>query len=182
MKMCLDEMNRLEEIQENICWSICKHYDSVVSRGLEDPAPCRECPLNKLDRFAENLLDRRSAPGIAMKTDSVGGITAEGDIRVETWPITLDNLQEAVGGYIETVPFAFGSTSYLMVVNEEGKLMNLPDNLLATKLRANRRKVVDPIVGSVVILMQSGDELVGLSRADILYLMDYDRIMEVFLS
>lgn len=44
---------------------------------------------------------------------------------------TLEELQQAVGGYIEIVHVG---RSHLMVVNEEGKLTGLPFNPLATEL------------------------------------------------
>ena len=40
-------------------------------------------------------------------------------------PNTLEELQEAVGGYIETVTFA---TDACVICNEEGRLMGLPYN------------------------------------------------------
>ena len=182
MRIGMDELIRLEEFQENVCTDLCKYYKDVVSGGIEDPTPCRECPLNKLDGFVEDVLARRVEAGIAQITDSVVVITAAGDIRVKEMPITLANLQEAVGGYIETVKFEFGSYSFLMVVNEEGKIKDLPFNLCATKLYNRYRTPADPIFGDVVILRSTKEELIGLSRSEILYLMDYDRIMEVLLD
>jgi hypothetical protein len=40
-------------------------------------------------------------------------------------PNTLEALQEKVGGYIETVPFA---PDACIICNEEGRLMGLPNN------------------------------------------------------
>ena len=56
---------------------------------------------------------------------------------------SLENLQELVGGYIEYVPLDSKRT---LVVNEEGLLMNLPINNLAT-IMAKRH-----IVGNVVVI------------------------------
>ena len=61
---------------------------------------------------------------------------------------TLDALQLLVGGYIEMVNFTDGSA---LIVNEEGLLLDLPDNpaaidLVAAKHRGGR------IVGDVLYL------------------------------
>jgi hypothetical protein len=59
----------------------------------------------------------------------------------------LKELQEIVGGYIENVWLVGGND--IMVINEEGKLNDLPYNELATKT-ANLRN--DYIVGDVIII------------------------------
>lgn len=61
----------------------------------------------------------------------------------------LKELQQLVGGYIETLPVA---TDQLMVVNEEGKLMNLPINKRATEI-ALENCIPDIIVGDVLICL-----------------------------
>lgn len=58
----------------------------------------------------------------------------------------LEALQELVGGYIETVQIA---TNLAMIVNEEGKLMNLPDNF---------RFGNDMIKGTALFVGVAGDE------------------------
>lgn len=63
----------------------------------------------------------------------------------------LKELQNLVGGYIETIPVA---TDQLMVVNEEGKLLKLPFNQKATNI-ALENCVVDAIVGDVLICMSN---------------------------
>lgn len=75
---------------------------------------------------------------------------------------SLEELQEFVGGMIEyigphrLVRATLGSgllrvtNQTLMVINEEGKLNNLPVNELATSLYRNGH--IDPIVGDVVVL------------------------------
>lgn len=62
---------------------------------------------------------------------------------------TLKELQSYVGGYIETLPVA---TSQLMIVNEEGKLLNLPINKRATEI-AIENCVLDVIVGDILICL-----------------------------
>jgi len=65
----------------------------------------------------------------------------------------LKFLQKVVGGYIEIVPTKEGT---LIVLNEEGKLLNLQHNKKATNLYINGHE--DPIVGDVIILKH--DELI----------------------
>ena len=53
----------------------------------------------------------------------------------------LETLQEAVGGYTETITFG----NQVLIVNEEGRLMGLPQNETVSL------KVCMPIVGDAVI-------------------------------
>lgn len=59
---------------------------------------------------------------------------------------SLEELQAAVGGYIELVTIQGGSK--LMLVNEEGKLNGLPFNDVATQLMANPH---DFVVGNALV-------------------------------
>lgn len=61
----------------------------------------------------------------------------------------LKELQQLVGGYIETLSVA---TNQLMVINEEGKLLNLPINKRATEI-ALENCILDAIVGDVLICL-----------------------------
>lgn len=62
----------------------------------------------------------------------------------------LKYLQNIVGGYIEIIPLQ--GTDQLLVINEEGKLKDLPVNEIATKmLRACYPPVRDFIVGNAVL-------------------------------
>ena len=61
---------------------------------------------------------------------------------------SLEELQQAVGGYIEIVPI---DKEFDMVVNEEGKLYGLPVNEQATRLYRRVRYTDDVIVGDVVL-------------------------------
>jgi len=61
---------------------------------------------------------------------------------------TLGKFQELVGGYIEIVP-ANDDKSILMIVNEEGKLSNLENNIIWMGH--------DNIVGNVAFI-QNGDD------------------------
>lgn len=63
---------------------------------------------------------------------------------------SLDFLQKAVKGWIEIVHL---DANTLMIVNEEGKLLNQPLNELATSLFYEKTKRFnDCIVGDVVVI------------------------------
>ena len=71
---------------------------------------------------------------------------------IETSPknkkyFSLKELKEIVGGYIEILDL---DDAY-MVINEEGKLLNLPFNLDATRIYQHFTKIGDYIVGDVLI-------------------------------
>ena len=62
-------------------------------------------------------------------------------------------LHDIVGGYIELVTL---NNKEYMVVNEEGKLYNLPFNAVATEMyhKSNPRAINDFIVGDVLVCYQ----------------------------
>lgn len=62
----------------------------------------------------------------------------------------LEELQSIVGGYIEIV-YLNDEQQHLMVVNEDGKGMNLPVNMKATHIYRNHTNCNDVIVGDVLI-------------------------------
>lgn len=61
---------------------------------------------------------------------------------------SLEELQGFVGGHIEIVRLGHGE---IMVVNEEGKLQNLPVNETATIFYRFKRGINDNIVGTVLV-------------------------------
>lgn len=76
-------------------------------------------------------------------------LKANGDIELhdsDQVDFTLEELQKAVGGYIQIVRGCI--TQMLLVIDDEGKLKNKPVNPLATMLYAPG---IDCIVGDVVI-------------------------------
>lgn len=84
----------------------------------------------------------------------------------ETRTLTLGELQELVGGPIETVPTMLSDgwaredgARIVMIVNEEGRLLGLPHNEDASLMAAFG---IDCIVGPAVIMAGRGDELIGL--------------------
>lgn len=67
---------------------------------------------------------------------------------------TLEELREKVGGYIELMP---GLKTLRVIMNEEGRLRNLPVNERASQiifndLRPGRLRYIPVILGDVLIL------------------------------
>ena len=85
--------------------------------------------------------------------------------------ITLDDLQKAVGGWIEGVCI----TSHLvMYCNEEGKMNYLPINNIATGFLWSLGKKNDVIVGDVIFVKTDDEgEHISLSEEDINGIIDY---------
>tara|TARA_R100000458_G_C8277761_1_gene253414 strand:+ start:6242 stop:6496 length:255 start_codon:yes stop_codon:yes gene_type:complete len=67
-------------------------------------------------------------------------------------PRTLKQLQKLVGGYIEVYHMEDGRQ---LVINEEGKMMNLQHNQTATDLLPNNF-YNDTVVGDAVVLSGEG--------------------------
>ena len=84
-------------------------------------------------------------------------------------PMTLETLQELVGGPIEVTASCLGITwarepvdGIDLIVNEEGLLLNLPDNPRATDLYAYGDRSV--IVGDALLMAGRGEDLIGFSK------------------
>lgn len=85
---------------------------------------------------------------------------------IETMPaetVELETLQEIVGGYIETMPTAIVS-DLILIINEEGKLHDLPLNPVATSIS---RLCSDYIVGDAALVKADGEDLVGLTDEEV---------------
>lgn len=67
---------------------------------------------------------------MAMIVNMDGSKTPLGD---GTTPLTLEQMQQAVGGYIEVVHIHYRPYRY-MIVNEEGLIMALPVNPVASAI------------------------------------------------
>ena len=101
---------------------------------------------------------------ILIKPDERFGFLHTGDV------LSLEELQELVGGYIEMVPVALNerwtherNVRPVMIVNEEWKLLGLARNALATELL--RYDICDYVVGDVILSGIRGEEIVPLLRA-----------------
>lgn len=66
---------------------------------------------------------------------------------------SLENLQKTVGGYIEVVWLA---SDLILIVNEEGKLLGLPDNFMLMD---------DMIAGTAIFAGVKGEDIVSLPKA-----------------
>ena len=100
-------------------------------------------------------------------------IPAEGDAILRQCRLgegfSLKEMQDMVEGPIEVVPAALNegwarepdNVSVVLVINEEGKLQNLPVNEDATDLTT---LLYDQIVGNAILLLARGEELIGLKR------------------
>jgi len=85
-------------------------------------------------------------------------ITTDGKIIDMGCRPTLEQLQDAVGGYIEYVPLndqTIAITGHThMYCNEMGKLEGLPFNAMATSMMRNSH---DVIVGNAVLMTDDDD-------------------------
>jgi hypothetical protein len=89
-------------------------------------------------------------------------IKTDGSTQEELNKVVIDQLewlQEKVGGYIERLSFSepleYKGRAYLgMMLNEEGKLQNLPVNEIATALAIKGGLRYDFIVGNVVLFSE----------------------------
>lgn len=80
-------------------------------------------------------------------------LKANGDIIENVMPqkgkhFSLKEMQEIVGGYIEILDLRNGK---IIILNEEGKLENLPYNLEATVMYRSAYLTSDFIVGDVLV-------------------------------
>ena len=71
--------------------------------------------------------------------------------------LSLETLQKAVGGFIETIPCLDNGKYRVMILNEEGKLDGLPLNPIATAMTRGIVASMDFIVGDVVIADEDGE-------------------------
>jgi hypothetical protein len=89
-------------------------------------------------------------------------IKTDGSTQEELNKVVIDQLewlQEKIGGYIECLsfsePLVYNGKTYLgMMLNEEGKLQNLPVNKVATSIAVKGGLRYDFIVGNVVLFSE----------------------------
>lgn len=95
----------------------------------------------------------------------------EGAVLLNCYPgdsLDLKTLQEIVEGYIETVPTVLAegwsheaNVGTTLIVNEEGKLLGLPVNPLATDISALYN---DVIVGNAILMGTMDEDFIGLTK------------------
>lgn len=64
----------------------------------------------------------------------------------------LEELQKVVGGYIEIINLG---NDQIMVVNEEGKLEDLPYNFIATQMCQRSIRAFDYIAGDALVCLSN---------------------------
>lgn len=97
-------------------------------------------------------------------------VTTDLEIRIEEFSDPLyKTVGSAVGGYIEHVKPARLRHPYCMIVNEEGRLLDLPLNYVGSYFYGTDQHG-EPIVGNIVIMKdgyRGGEpDIVGLSDAE----------------
>jgi hypothetical protein len=89
---------------------------------------------------------------MGMKNKAIGTlITYSGEVKEMEFSkkmVTLKEMQDCVGGYIE---FVWLNDNKILVVNEDGKIVGLPDNMIATTL-IMEQGISDHIVGNALLI------------------------------
>lgn len=87
---------------------------------------------------------------------------------------TLEAKQKIVGGYIENVVISLsGSNRYInIVVNEEGKLDNLPVNRIMSFTNSIGQTYLDYIHGTFFVSASVEEEYVGLNEREIVEMIE----------
>jgi hypothetical protein len=84
-------------------------------------------------------------------------ITTENEIK-ELPASNYNEISGAVGGYIQIVPLDNDFAGFAMYVHEEGKLIGLPMNTLATSVWINSYGMTDIILGNAVLVNYNTDD------------------------
>lgn len=93
-------------------------------------------------------------------------ITPAMEIRVQDFTAPLcESLGAAVGGYIEHVEPAHLEWPYCLICNDEGLLKELSVNPIGSWLYGMQEHG-QPIVGTVVLMKDDAEDIVGLSGED----------------
>lgn len=71
---------------------------------------------------------------------------------------SYEAISSAVGGYIQIVPLQNDFAGYAMYLHEEGKLIGLPMNDIATAVWENSYGRTDIILGNAVLVNANTDE------------------------
>lgn len=80
---------------------------------------------------------------------------------------SLESMQKIVKGHIEILPL---DRDIVIVLNEEGKLKNLPVNFMVHMVQCSPL-YIETIVGDVFICKVNGEDLIGLNDDEINYFM-----------
>lgn len=92
-----------------------------------------------------------------MPVTTVAIILEDNTVSIEDVNLDLKFMQTTVGGYIEFVYLASDPLT-VMVVNEEGKILDLPINAIATALFQSRVQTFDIIKGPALVIQPKGED------------------------
>lgn len=81
----------------------------------------------------------------------------------------LKDVQEIVGGYME---FMAVTPEILLIINEEGKLKDLPTNFIIAEKEGAVVVPKEVIVGNVFFVSMAGEELASLDKVQIKTVLD----------
>ncbi len=103
-------------------------------------------------------------------------VTTDLEIRIEEFGDPLyETVGSAVGGYIEHVKPARLRHPYCMIINEEGRLLDLPLNPVGSYFYGTDRHG-EPIVGNIVVMKdgyRAGEpDIVGLNNDEVRQIKD----------
>lgn len=104
---------------------------------------CNECDMKKVIPIRYALSQKYALLFKAPTAHSKGGI----DCITHPERLKLHDLQEKVNGYIEIIDL---HNDYVLIVNEEGKLHNLPTNVVWSKMEMS--DLCDTLVGNIVLM------------------------------
>lgn len=104
---------------------------------------CNECNITKVVPIRYALSQKYALLFKAPTSYSKGGI----DCITHPEKLKLHDLQKMVDGYIEVVDLYY---DYILIVNEEGRLHNLPTNVAWSKMKMSDLCV--PLVGNVILM------------------------------
>ena len=88
-------------------------------------------------------------------------VTTEQEIKLLDQDFDLSVIQSYLGGLIEAVSFGSHNSHFFAYINEEGKLIGLPENKIATSVWYNsgeRVMIGDYLAGNVLFFGQIDDE------------------------
>ena len=88
-------------------------------------------------------------------------VTTEQEIKLLDQDFNLKVIQSYLGGLIEAISFGSRNSHFFAYINEEGKLIGLPENKIATSVWYNsgeRILIGDYLAGNVLFFGQIDDE------------------------
>lgn len=132
---------------------------------MSPPCPTIELSANRLIQKKEWVMEK----AVIIKTDGTKEV-----VEFELGK-SFEMLQEAVEGNFQVVMLK-GQT-FEMWVNEEGKLIGLPQNPIATAIYSESYGVTDVIMGNVIFTggVDSEGDTLGLSDKQVEELLAYNR-------